>query len=127
MGHISHLGCDFPLYLLRLLLYKIFKILCQFSSVAQSVQLFATPRTAAHQASLSVTSSWSLLKLMSIEFLMLFNYLILCCPLLLLPSIFPSINVLSNYSALHVTWPEYWNFIFISPFNESVLSMNIHD
>ena len=83
------------------------------------VQLFATPLTAAHQASLSITNSQSLLKLMSIESVMPFNHLILCCPLLLLPSIFPSIKVFSNGSVLYIRWPKYWSFSFsISPFNE---------
>ena len=83
------------------------------------VQLFATPWTAAHQASLSITNSRSLLKLMSIESVMLSNHLILCRPLLLLPSIFPSIRVFSSESALHKRWPKYWSFIFsISPSNE---------
>ena len=80
---------------------------------------FETPRTAAYQASLSFTISWSLLKLMSIESVMLSNHLILCCPLLLLPSIFSSIGVFSNELAFHITWPEYWSFSFsISPSNE---------
>ena len=79
----------------------------------------ATPRTAAHQASLSITNSWSLLKLMSMESVMPSNRLILCCPLLLLPSIFPSIRVFSNESVLHIRWPKYWSFSFsISPSNE---------
>ena len=77
------------------------------------------PRTATHQASLSLTISWSLLKFMSIESAMPFNHLILCCPLLLLPSIFPSIRVVSNESALRIRWPKYWSFSFsISPSNE---------
>ena len=76
------------------------------------VQLFVTPWTAARQASLSITNSWSLLKLMTIESVMPFNHLILCRPLLLLPSIFPSIRVLSNESVLLIKWPEYWNFSF---------------
>ena len=78
-----------------------------------------TPWTAAHQASLSITNSWSLLKLMSIEAVMPSNNLILCRPLLLLPSIFPSIRVFSNESVLHIRWPMYWSFSFnISPSNE---------
>ena len=78
-----------------------------------------TPWTAAHQASLSITNSQSLLKLMSIKSVMLFNHLILCQPLLLLTSIFPSIRVFSNESVLHLRWPEYWSFSFsISPSNE---------
>ena len=81
--------------------------------------LFATPWTAARQASLSITNSQSLLKLMSIELVMASNHLDLCCPLLLLPSIFPSIRVFSNESVLHVRWPKYWSFRFsISPSNE---------
>ena len=78
-----------------------------------------TPWTAARQAILSITNSWSLPKLMSIELVMPFNYLILCCPLLLLPSIFPSIRVFSNESVLCIRWPKYWSFSFnISPSNE---------
>ena len=93
----------------------------QFSSVQSlsHVQLCATPWTAAHQASLSITNSRSLLKLMSIELVMPSNPLILCCPLLLLPSIFPSIKVFSNESVLHIRWPKFQNFSFsISPSNE---------
>ena len=93
----------------------------QFSSVQllSRVRLFLTPWTAAHQASLSLTISWSLLKLMSIESVMPSNHLILCCPLLLLPSIFPSIRVFSNESALRMRWPKYWSFSFnISRSNE---------
>ena len=76
-----------------------------------------TPWTAARQASLSIINSWSLLKLMSIELVMPSNHLILCCPLLLPPSIFPSIRVFSNESVLHIRWPKYWSFSF-SPSNE---------
>jgi len=83
------------------------------------VWLFATPWTSAHQASLSITNSWSLLKLMSIELVRPFNHLILCCPLLLLPSIFPSIRVFSKESVLWIRWPKYWSFsLSISPSNE---------
>ena len=83
------------------------------------VQLFATPWTAAHQASLSITKSWSLRKLMSIELVISFNHLILCCPLLLLPSIPPSIGVFSNESALCIRWPNDCSFSFnISPSSE---------
>ena len=83
------------------------------------VQLFVTPWTAVRQASLSITNSWSLLKLMSIESVMPSNHLILCGPLLLLPSIFPSIRVFSNESALWSRWPKYWSFSFnIGPSNE---------
>ena len=93
----------------------------QFSSVQSlsRVRLFATPWTAARQASLSITNSRSLPKLMSIELVMPSNHLILCQPLLLMPSIFPSIRVFSNESALHIRWPKYWSFSFnISPSNE---------
>ena len=76
------------------------------------VQLFVTPRTAARQASLSITNSWSLLKLMFIELVMPSNHLILCRPLLLLPSIFPSSRVFSNESVLCIRWPKYWSFSF---------------
>ena len=92
-----------------------------FSSVQSlsHVQLFATPWTAAHQASLSITNFQSLPKLMSIESVMPSNHLILCYPLLLLPSIFPSIRVFSNESVLHIRWPKCWSFIFsICPSNE---------
>ena len=83
------------------------------------VQLFVTPWTAARQAFLSTTMSWSLLKCMSIESVMLSNHLILCCLLVLLPSIFPSIRVFCNESVLHVRWPKYESFSFnISPSNE---------
>ena len=81
------------------------------------IQLFATPWTAAHQASLSITNSRSLLKLMSIELVMPSNHLILCHPLLLLPSIFPSIRDFSNESALLIRWLKYWSFS-VSPSNE---------
>ena len=92
----------------------------QFSSVQclSHVRFFATPRTAAHQASLSITSFWSLLKLMSIESVMPSTYLILCLPLILLSSIFPSIRVFSNESVLCIRWPKYWSFSFsISPYS----------
>ena len=92
-----------------------------FSSIQllSHVRLFATPWTAARQASLSITNSWSLLKLMSIESVMPSNHLILSQPLLLLPSIFPSIRVLSNESVLHIRWQKYWSFsLNISPSNE---------
>ena len=92
-----------------------------FSSVQSlgHVWLFATPWTAARQASLSITNSWSLLKLMSIELVMPSNHLIFCRPLLLLPSIFPSIRVFSKESVLHIRWPKDWSFSFsISPSNE---------
>ena len=82
------------------------------------VSLFATPWTTAHQASLSITNSQSLLRLMSIESVMPSNHL-MCCPLLLPPSIFPSIKDFSSESVLHIRWPKYWSFSFnISPSNE---------
>ena len=95
--------------------------LSQFSSLQSlsHVQLFATLWTAACQASLSITNSRSLLKLMSIESVMPSNHLILCCPLILLPSIFPSSRVFSNESVLHIRWSKYWSFSFsVSPSNE---------
>ena len=93
----------------------------QFSLVQllSCVQLFAIPWTVAHQASLSITNFQSLLKLMSIDLVMPSNHLILCCPLLLPPSIFLSIRVFSNESVLRIRWPKYWSFSFdISPSNE---------
>ena len=100
-----------------------FPLVCTYS--VQSVQslshvwLFVTPWTAARQASLSITNSQSLLKLTSIKSVMPSNYLILCRPLLLLPSIFPSIRVFSNEPVLPIRWPKYWSFSFsISPCNE---------
>ena len=93
----------------------------QFSSVQSlsRVRLFATPWTEACQASLSITNSWSLPKLMSITLVMPSNHLILCHPLLLLPSIFPSIRVFSSESVLCIRWPKYWSFPFsICPSNE---------
>ena len=81
------------------------------------VRLFATPQTAAHQASLSITNSQSMLKLMSIDEVITLNHLILCHPLLLLPSVFPSIRFFSNESVLHIRWPKYWSFS-TSPSNE---------
>ena len=83
------------------------------------IRLFVTPWIAARQATLSIANSQSLLKLIFIELVMPSNHLILCRPLLLLPSIFPSIRVLSNESVLHIRWPKYWSFRFsISPSNE---------
>ena len=103
----------------------------QFRSVQllSHVQLFATPWTAARQVSLSIENSWSLLKLMSIEFVMPLNHLILCCPLLLLPSILPSNRVFSNELVLCIGWPKYWSFSFsISPSNEysGLICFRIH-
>ena len=95
-----------------------FKFISSVQSLSH-VRLFATPWTAACQASLSITNSWSPPKPVSIESVMLSNHLILCRPLLLLPSIFPSIRVFSNESALCIRWPKYWSFSFnISPSNE---------
>ena len=97
----------------------LFSILLSFSHSVLSDSLQPHGLTAACQAFLSFIISWSLLKLMSIEFMMPFNHLILCRPLLLLPSIFPSIRVFFNESALHIRWPKYWSFSFsISPSNE---------
>ena len=97
------------------------KLSSKFSSVQSlsRVQLFATPWTIAHQASLSITNSWSPPKPMSIDLVMPSSHPILCHPLLLLPSIFPSIRVFSNESALHIRWPKYWSFSFnINPSHE---------
>ena len=92
-------------------------VVSQFSHSVMSNS--ATPWIAACQASLSITNSWSLPKLMSIELVMPSNHLILCCPLLFQPSIFPNIRVFSNESAFHIRWPKYWSFSFnISPSNE---------
>ena len=93
----------------------------QFSSVQSlsRVRLFATPWTTAHQASLSISNSWSLLRLMSIELMMASNHLILSHPLLFLSSVFPSIRVFSNDLAFHIRWPKYWSSGFsIGPSNE---------
>ena len=90
-----------------------------FSSGSSGSSVIQSGPTAAHQASLSITSSWSLLKLMSIELVMPSNHLILCHPLLLLSSIFPSIRVFSNESVLQIRWPKYWSFSYnITPSNE---------
>ena len=99
--------------------YNLLSFKGQFSSVAHRVWLFAIPWTTARQASLSITNSWSPHKLMSIESVMPSNHLILCRPLQLLPSIFPSLRVLSNESLHHIRWPKYWSFNFsISPSSE---------
>ena len=102
--------------------FKCLSKVIQFSSVAQSCLTLCDPWTAACQDSLSITNCRSLLKLMSIMSVMPSNHLILCCPLLLLPSAFPSIRVFSNESVLHIRWPKYWSFSF-----NSVLPMNIQD
>ena len=103
-------------------LMRTFKIyLLQFSSVQSlsPVRIYVTTGTAARQASLSITNSRSLLRLMSIESVMPCKHVILCCPFLLLPSIFPSIRVFSNESVPHIRWPKYWSFSFsIIPSNE---------
>ena len=131
----TNLQCKFFLFFscfMPAMYIKIHKMMLQFSMsklsssslvVVQSlslVQLFATPWTAAHQASLSITNSWSLLKLMSIKSVMSSNHLILCRPLLLLPSIFLSIRVFSNQSVLLIGWPKY-----CASASPSVLPMNI--
>ena len=96
----------------------------QFSSVqlVSRVRLFATSWTAAREASMSITNSWSLLKLLSLESVMPFNHLILCHPLVLPPSIFPNIRVFSNETVLHMRWPKYCSFS-----STSVLPKNIQD
>ena len=98
--------------------------MCSALSSVQSlshVWLFAIPWTAAHQTFLSITNSQSLPKLRSIELMMPSNHLILCCPLLLLPSIFPSIRIFSNESVLHIRWLRYWNFNFsINDYSELI-------
>ena len=113
---------SYRMQMLWLILWLL-KIPClvYFTSVQSlsCVWLFVTLWTTARQASLSITNSWSLPKPMSIESVMPSNHLILCCPLLLLPSIFPSIRVFSNESALCIGWPKYWSFsVNISPSNE---------
>ena len=115
--HLLHGGCSWWQMLAILLSAQ--PAAGVFTSVQRlsHVLLFATPWTAACQASLSITNSWNLLKLMSIELVMPSNHLILCHPLLLLHSIFPSIRVFSNDSFLHIRWSEYWSFS-ISPSKE---------
>ena len=96
----------------------------QFSSFSHSVMSdSATPWTAAYQSSLSITNSWNLLKFMSIQWVMPSNHLILYCPLLLLPLIFPSIKVFSNESVLHVRWPKYCRFILMAESEEELKSL----
>ena len=102
---------------LKLIIYDSYWVISSVQTLS-CVQLFATPWAAAHQSSLSITNSLSWLKLMSIELVMPSNHCILCRPLLLLPSIFPSIRAFSNESAFPIRWPKYWSFSFnISPFN----------
>ena len=121
---INHEGTGSPIiffHFVQLALRHHHKTPVQFSSVQSlsCVRLFVTPWTAAPQASLSITNSQSLLKLRSIESVMPSNHLILCRSLLLPPSIFPSIRVFSNESAVCIRWPKYWSFSFsISPSNE---------
>ena len=115
--YLASTGAKSPLYLT--LSFGFFPLLLCCCQLLSCVLLFATPWTAACQAPLSFTISWSLLKLMSVELMMLSNHLILCCPLLLLFSIFPSIRVFSSELVLHINWPKYWSFNFIiSPSNE---------
>ena len=98
---------------------KIWDVQCLLSVQFSRVQLFVTPWTEVHQASLSITNSWGPPKPMSIELVMPSNHLMLCHPLLFLLSIFPSIRLFSNESVLHIRWPNYWSFSFsISPSNE---------
>ena len=118
---LAHLLKFYELTFSQMLLHTFCKSSVQFSSVQllSHVQLYATPWTAACQASPSITNSWSLLNPMSIKSVMPSNQLILHHPLLLLPSIFPSIRVFSNKSVLCIRWPKYWSFSFkISPSNE---------
>ena len=106
-------------FVISLLFKKIFYCPVQSVQSLSRIQLFTTPWTAARQTSLSITNSWSSPKLMSIESVMPSNHLILCHPLLLLLSVFPSIRVFSSESALHIRWPKYWSFSFnISPSDE---------
>ena len=99
--------------------YALYHRTLQFSSVAQSCPTLCDPMNRSTQASLSITNSWNPPKPISIESVMPSSHLILCRPLLLLPSIFPSIRVFSDESALHIRWPKYWSFSFnISPSNE---------
>ena len=109
---------DNDIFFLFLMFLSTLVVFCSVQSLS-CVRLFSVPWTTAHQASLSITNSWSLLRFISIELVKPPNHLILCCPLLLLPSVFPSIRVFSNESALCIRWPKYWNFSFnISPSNE---------
>ena len=115
---ISCLPHSTVLFLILFRIKKRVTIYCLVQSLSH-VRLFATPWTAAHQVPLSINNSWSLHKLMSIESVMPSNHLILCRPLLLLPSIFPNIRVFSSESVLHIRWSKSWSFSFsISPSNE---------
>ena len=114
----AHLGCSFTMRL-YLLWWSVLQMIAQSVQSLSRVRLLATPWTTARQASLSITNSRSSTKPMSIESVIPSNHLILYRPLLLLPSIFPSIRVFSNESALHIRWPKYWSFSFnISLTNE---------
>ena len=115
---LSHCFCDrATCYDQEFCEHELIVIPSQSIQSLSHVQLFVTPWTAAHQASLSITNSQSLLKLMRIESVMPSNHLILCCPFLLLPSVFPSIRIFSSESVLRIRWPKYWSFS-ISPSNE---------
>ena len=103
MKSCNHVTRCLKVYGLSSIHFSSIQLLCH-------ARLFATPWTAVCQASLSITNSWSLPKLMSIELVMTSNHLILCHPLLLLPSIFPNIRVFSNESVLRIRWPKYWSF-----------------
>ena len=118
LSHVDSLGKN--IILCKLLDSKVWTNKMCSVQLLSCVWYFETPWTAAHQASLSITNSWNLLKLMSIELVMPSNYLIFCYPLLLLPSVFPSNRELfSNESVLCIRWPKYWSFSFsISPSNE---------
>ena len=121
INKIADYNCIWGFFYLNLIWSIIRSYYWTFSSVQSlsCVRLFATPWIAARQASLSITNSRSLLRLTSIESVMPSNHLILCHPLLLLPSIFPSIRVFSNEPALCIRWPKYWSFsLNISPFKE---------
>ena len=124
-SHVLKMYSHFAIYIFiycKIYFYKcifIYYKIIHSVQLLSHVQLFVIPWTAAHQASLSITNSQSLLKLMSIKSVMPSNHLILCHPLLLPPSIFPSIRVFSNESVLCIRWPKYWSFSFsISPSNE---------
>ena len=108
-----------PLLSSKVVLIFFFRFLVSSVQSLSRVRFFATPWITAHQASLSITNSQSLFKLMSMEMVMPSSHLILCCPLLFLPPIPPSIRLYSNESTLHMRWPKYWSFSFsISPSKE---------
>ena len=112
----------FSIELLLFFLYWAIWAVCISLFISSGMSDSLRPLTATHQASLSITNSQSLLKLMPVESVMPSNHLILCCPLLLLSSIFPSIRIFSNESALHIRWPKYWSLA-----SSSVFPMNIQD